>query len=176
MLSQLWVRAQVSDGPKVLQTFRRSKPTLAASSEAVKDFQEIPSPPGWPLLGNLFAMMKNGSRLDKYFAELHAQYGDMVRLRIPMGSSNSRMLVLFKPGEMKSIYTEEERIPKLPGLEEYLFYFNSLTFTLLGFDVLEYSRKFDLKSRFKSKGLITNSVRNETRSFQSQLSVSVLLL
>ena len=114
MFSQLWVRAQVSDGPKVLQTFRRSKPTLAASSEAVKDFQEIPSPPGWPLLGNLFAMMKNGSRLDKYFAELHAQYGDMVRLSIP-GSSNNRMLVLFKPGDIKSLYTEEERIPKLPG-------------------------------------------------------------
>ena len=63
----------MSDGPKVLQTFRRSKPTLAASSEAVKDFQEIPYLPDWPLLGNLIAFMKNGSRLDKYFAELHAQ-------------------------------------------------------------------------------------------------------
>ena len=116
MFSQLWVRAQVSDGPKVLQTFRRSKPTLAASSEAVKDFQEIPSPSGLPLLGNLLAFAKNVNSLDKYACELQAQYGDIVRLRFPKGGSNNRMVMLFKPQHMKSLYTAEERIPKLPGV------------------------------------------------------------
>ena len=42
---------------------------------------------------------------------------------------------------------------------------SSLTISCVGFDVFEYSRKFDLQSRFKSKGLVTNTV-----SFQSQLS------
>ena len=115
MLSQVWVRAKVSDGSKVLQMFRRSKPTLAASSEAVKDFQEIPSPPGWPILGHLFAFMKNEKRLDKFASELRAEYGDMVRLYFPTGSGNNSMVMLFKPQHIKSLYTEEERIPKIPG-------------------------------------------------------------
>ena len=105
----------MSDGPKVLQTFRRSKPTLAASAEAVKDFHEIPSPPGLPLLGHLFAFMKNGNRLDKYACELQAQYGNIVRLHFPTGSGNNRMVMLFKAEQMRSLFTEEERIPKLPG-------------------------------------------------------------
>merc|ERR1712109_117536 len=50
------------------------------------------------------------------------------------------MVMLFKPQHAKTMYAEEERIPKLPG-----------------FDVFEYSRGVDLRSRFTSKGLITNS-------------------
>ena len=115
MFSQVWVRAKLSDGSKVLQMFRRSKPTLAASQEAVKDFQEIPSPPGWPILGHLFAFMKNEARLDKFARELRAQYGDMVRLHFPTGGGNNSMVMLFKPQHIKSLYTEEERIPKIPG-------------------------------------------------------------
>ena len=115
MFSQLLVRAKVSEGPKVLQMFRRSKPSLAASSELVKDFQEIPSPPGWPLLGHLIDFMKNEKRLDKYASELRAQYGDMVRLYFPTGSGNNSMVMLFKPEHIKSLYAEEERIPKIPG-------------------------------------------------------------
>ena len=116
MFSQLWVRAKVSEGSKIPQMFRRSKPSLAASSEAVKDFQEIPSPPGWPLVGHLIAFMKNERRLDKYTSELQAQYGDMVRLHFPTGTGNNSMVMLFKPQHIKSIFTEEERIPKIPGL------------------------------------------------------------
>ena len=117
MFSQLWGRTKVPDGSKILQMFRRSKPSLAASAEAVKDFQEIPSPPAWPLFGHLFAFTKNAKRLDKFATELRAQYGDMVRLHFPTGSGNNSMVMLFKPEHIKSLYTEEERIPKLPGLE-----------------------------------------------------------
>ena len=85
----LWVRAKVSDGSKVLQMFRRSKLT-------VKDFQEIPSPPDWPLLGHMFAFMKNGSRLDQYTSVLQAQYGDILRLHFPTGTGNYSMVMLFK--------------------------------------------------------------------------------
>ena len=161
MFSQLWVGAKVSEGSQVLQMFRRSKPTLAASSEVVKNFQEIPSPPSWPVLGHLTAFMKNERRLDRYASELQAQYGDMVRLHFPTGSGNNSMVMLFKPQHIKSLYTEEERIPKIPGLgakyHQIIMVFSP--FHVLGFDVTEYSREFDLKSRFKSKGLITNSVR-----------------
>ena len=118
MLPPFWARSKLSDGPKVLQIFRRSKPSLAASSEAVKDFKEIPSPSGWPLLGNLLDFAKNVNSLDKYACELQAQYGDIVRLRFPKGGSNNRMVMLFRPQHMKSLYTAEERIPKLPGLME----------------------------------------------------------
>ena len=75
------------------------------------------------------------------------------------------MFVLFKPGDIKSLYTEEERIPKLPG-------WKSICYLNIGFDVFEYSRRFDLKFRFKgTRGLITNSVS----SLPSHLSVLMLV-
>ena len=113
---RLLVRAQ--EGSKVLQTAQRSKPSLAASSEVsedVRDFQEIPSPPSWPLIGHLLAFMKHGERLDKHFADLQAEYGDMVRMKVPTANGNNNMLLLFITEHFKSIYTNEERIPKLPG-------------------------------------------------------------
>ena len=89
---------------------------MAVPSEAVKDFHEIPSPPSWPLIGHTIPFMKHGDRLDKYAAGLQAQYGDMIRLRFPAGSGNMSMVMLFKPQHAKTMYAEEERIPKLPGI------------------------------------------------------------
>ena len=113
MISQL--RLSAGDGKNVLQIFRRSKPTLAVSSEAVKDYQAIPSPPGWPVIGHLFALMKNQARLDKFAAELQVKYGDIVRLFSPSGMGNGHMVMIFNPEDMKSMYAHEERIPKQPG-------------------------------------------------------------
>ena len=104
---------RVRDGSKILQAFQRSKPTLAVNSREVKDFQDIPSPPAWPFLGHLVPFMNHGERLDKYSAGLHKQYGDMVRLKLPGSMGN--ILLLFNPEDIKSMYTGEERIPKIPG-------------------------------------------------------------
>ena len=112
-ISQL--RLVASDGKNALQILRRSKPTLAVSTEAVKDYQAIPSPPGWPLIGHLFAFMKNQARLDKFAAELQVEYGDIVRLYAPSGIGTGHMVMIFNPEDMKSMYAFEERIPKLPG-------------------------------------------------------------
>ena len=55
-----------------------SKASLTAetvqSSAGLKDFQEIPSPPALPLLGNMLDLVKHGSRLDKYNNELQVKY------------------------------------------------------------------------------------------------------
>ena len=97
---------KVRDGLKALQLSK-------ISSEAVKNFQDIPSPPCWPFIGHLASLIKNEERLDKYMAELQKQYGDMVRLKLPGNTGN--MLILYQPEHIKSMFTEEERIPQFPG-------------------------------------------------------------
>ena len=97
--------------------------------EGLKDFEEIPSPPALPLLGNMLDLVKHGSRLDKYNNELQvkyvvffsiyfffmiqAKYGDIVRMYSP--GVFGHMVMLYKPTDIKNLFSQEERIPFAPG-------------------------------------------------------------
>merc|ERR1711874_650896 len=94
-----------------------SKASMTAStlqdSAGLKDFSEIPSPPALPLLGNMLDLVRHGSRLDKYNNELQAKYGDIVRMYSP--GVFGHMVMLYKPREIKNLFSQEERIPFAPG-------------------------------------------------------------
>ena len=92
----------------------RSKASIAAeSSPVLKDFEEIPCPPALPLLGNMLDLVKHGNRLDKYNDELQAKYGDIVRMYSP--GVFGHMVMLYKPKDIKNLFSQEERIPFAPG-------------------------------------------------------------
>ena len=92
----------------------RSKASIAAESSTVlKDFEEIPCPPALPLLGNMLDLVKHGNRLDKYNDELQAKYGDIVRMYSP--GVFGHMVMLYKPKDIKNLFSQEERIPFAPG-------------------------------------------------------------
>ena len=55
---------------------------------------------------------------------------------------NGKMVMLFKPEDIKTMYSSDGRIPMLPG-----------------FDNFEYSRNVSMKDRFPSAGLISNKVK-----------------
>ena len=81
----------------------------------VKSFEEIPSPAGLPFLGHLLPFLRNSARLDKLAGELQTQLGDIIRLSLPGFARNGTMVMLFKPQHIKSLYTQEEEIPNVPG-------------------------------------------------------------
>ena len=85
----------------------------APNLTGLKDFEEIPSPPALPLLGNMLDLVKHGSRLDKYNNELQAKYGDIVRMYSP--GVFGHMVMLYKPRDIKNLFSQEERIPFAPG-------------------------------------------------------------
>ena len=96
-----------------MQCLSRSKASLAETGAVLRDYEEIPCPAGLPLLGNMVDLIRNGARLDKYNNELQAKYGDMVRLYSP--GAFGHLLMLFKPSDIKILYSQEERIPLIPG-------------------------------------------------------------
>ena len=55
---------------------------------------------------------------------------------------NGKMVMLFKPEDIQTMYSSDGRIPMLPG-----------------FDNFEYSRNVSMKDRFPSAGLISNKVK-----------------
>ena len=66
---------------------------------------------------------------------------DGCRLKVP-GMGNGKMVMLFKPEDIQTMYSSDGRIPMLPG-----------------FDNFEYSRNVSMKDRFPSAGLISNKVK-----------------
>ena len=56
---------------------------------------------------------------------------------------NGKMVMLFKPEDIQTMYSSDGRIPMLPG-----------------FDNFEYSRNVSMKDRFPSAGLISNKVKS----------------
>ena len=58
-------------------------------------------------------LIKHGSRLDKYNNELQAKYGDIVRMYSP--GVFGHMVMLYKPKDIKNLFSQEERIPFAPG-------------------------------------------------------------
>ena len=56
---------------------------------------------------------------------------------------NGKMMMLFKPEDIQTMYSSDGRIPMLPG-----------------FDNFEYSRNVSMKDRFPSAGLISNKVKS----------------
>ena len=84
----------------------------------LRDFEEIPCPAGVPLLGNMLDLIRNGSRLQQYTAELQAQYGDIVRLYSP--GAFGHMVMLYNPSDIKILYSQEERIPLIPGRNNFI--------------------------------------------------------
>ena len=67
---------------------------------------------------------------------------DVCRLKVP-GMGNGKMVMLFKPEDIQTMYSSDGRIPMLPG-----------------FDNFEYSRNVSMKDRFPSAGLISNKVKS----------------
>ena len=86
---------------------------VVENSPVLRDFEEIPCPPALPLLGNMLDLIKHGSRLDKYNNELQAKYGDIVRMYSP--GVFGHMVMLYKPKDIKNLFSQEERIPFAPG-------------------------------------------------------------
>ena len=109
----------------------------AADQTSLKPFNQIPSPPAWPLLGHipLLAREENKTRIDRFWRELYQQYGDIVRFKLP----GKNMLFLFNPEDHKVMHRNEPRIPNMPE-----------------FDLFSYIREEKLKAVYPSSGLITN--------------------
>ena len=81
------------------------------------------------------------------------------RLKLP-GIGNGNMLVLCKPRDIKTLYSNEERIPKLPGKFQHLLiiiYLHLSSFE--GFANFEYTREVVQKDIYKTSGLISNKVK-----------------
>ena len=62
----------------------RNRSAIASTSEIVdkvKRFEEIPSPPGLPLIGHITSFLKkeNAMNLPKFGKKLQEKYGDIVR-------------------------------------------------------------------------------------------------
>ena len=88
---------------------------MTESQSVLRDFEEIPCPPSPPFLGNMLELIKNGNRLDKYNTELQAKYGDIVRMYSP--GAFGHMVMCYKPKDIKLLFSQEERIPQVPGRE-----------------------------------------------------------
>ena len=111
----------------------------AASSQEILPFESIPSPPSLPLLGHIPLMARKSvqNNMDHFMDDLHAKYGDLVRLNLP-GTGN--MLFLFNPDHFPLVSYNESRIPNIPIFE----IFNCL-------------RKEKLGHIYKTSGLLSNS-------------------
>eukprot|EP00092_Neocalanus_flemingeri_P074965 GFUD01092793.1.p1 GENE.GFUD01092793.1~~GFUD01092793.1.p1 ORF type:complete len:516 (-),score=135.05 GFUD01092793.1:110-1531(-) len=105
--------------------------------QKAKPISEMPSPPAWPILGNLPLVMKNKLRMDKMFERLRKEHGDIYRVYVP---GQGTMVILFRPEDIKTLYSNDGKIPKIPG-----------------FDMWEFIRKTSLKDRYTTTGLINNS-------------------
>ena len=92
------------------------------------------------------------------------------------GIGNGNMVVLFKPSDVKSLYSNEERIPKLPGTNIDLFiqcYMLHIVYGL-GFANFEYLRAVTLKDKYKTCGLISNKVKSKKATLNLILHISTI--
>merc|ERR1712013_638812 len=105
--------------------------------DTAKPFSEMPSPPAWPVIGHLPLVMGKKNNMDKMFERLRESHGDIFKVYVP-GQGN--MVVIFRPEDIKTLYSNDGHIPNIPG-----------------FDMLEFVRKTSLKSRYETTGLINNS-------------------
>jgi len=113
--------------------------------EQLRPLSEMPSPPGWPIVGHLPFMMKKETqtRLDRAFNKFREQYGDIYRLILPgLGD----MVAIFRPEDIKTLYakealyTKEGRTPIVPA-----------------FINMEIARTTTMKDRYTTSGLLTNN-------------------
>ena len=77
-------RLRISDRNNVTQCAARLRSAAAASPETeakARSLDDIPSPPGVPLLGHLPLILekKNAYDMTSFAAGLHEKYGDIVR-------------------------------------------------------------------------------------------------
>eukprot|EP00092_Neocalanus_flemingeri_P104678 GFUD01134110.1.p1 GENE.GFUD01134110.1~~GFUD01134110.1.p1 ORF type:complete len:474 (-),score=122.38 GFUD01134110.1:111-1532(-) len=105
--------------------------------QKAKPISEMPSPPAWPIIGNLPLMMKNSLTMDKMFERLRKEHGDIYRVYVP---GQGTMVILFRPEDIKTLYSNDGKIPKIPG-----------------FEMFEFIRKSSMKERYTTTGLINNS-------------------
>ena len=131
-MSNLWERRHLC------QCLSRSKASLTGAESVLKDFEEIPCPPALPLLGNMLDLVKNGSRLDKYNDELQAKYGDIVRMYSP--GVFGHMVMMYKPKDIKLLFSEEERIPFSPGTVQYsTVQYSTVQYSTAQYSTVQYS-------------------------------------
>jgi hypothetical protein len=90
-----------------------------ASSQTVKPFTEMPTPPSWPFIGHLPLFAKNKLRMDKMFQALREEYGDIYKLHVPGGLGS--LVVLFRPEDIMKLHTSDGRIPHIQGFEFFEF-------------------------------------------------------
>eukprot|EP00092_Neocalanus_flemingeri_P107293 GFUD01137705.1.p1 GENE.GFUD01137705.1~~GFUD01137705.1.p1 ORF type:complete len:508 (-),score=128.83 GFUD01137705.1:562-2085(-) len=109
------------------------------TKQKAKPLSEMPSPPGWPIVGHLPLMMKieNKEKMDKMFDRLRGDHGDIYRIYMP-GQGN--MVIIFRPEDVKAMYAGDGKSPKLPG-----------------FDMFSFIRKTTMKDRYTTAGLINNT-------------------
>ena len=112
-------------------------PVAATEQTTLKPFNQIPSPPAWPLVGHLplLAKEENKTRVDRFWREIYQQYGDIVRIKLP----GKNMLFLFNPEDQKVMHRNEPRIPYIPEA-----------------DVFSYIKGDKLKDVISGPGLFTN--------------------
>ncbi|KAK4037016.1 hypothetical protein OUZ56_029060 [Daphnia magna] len=82
-----------------------------------KRYEEIPGPQPLPLVGNalLFSPLGpyNIPRLLDGFADLHRQYGEIVKLKM----GNTPSVLLFNPNDIKTMFDHEGKYPQRPTFD-----------------------------------------------------------
>ena len=111
--------------------------TDSGSSQTVKPLSEMPSPPSWPILGHLPLIMKDKLNMDKMFQRLREEHGDIYRMTVPGGMGT--IVVLFRPEDIKKLYTSDGKTPHIQG-----------------FEFFEHVRRTTMKDRYTNPGLISN--------------------
>ena len=81
--------------------------------QTIKSIDDIPSPPGQPLLGHMGLMFKNVKSQHKFHEELRKQYGNIVLLSIP----GTKVVCIYGPEEGKTMYANEGKYPVIGGFE-----------------------------------------------------------
>ena len=98
-----------------LLTGWRSCQTSGDPIEQALPFNKIPSPPAWPIIGHVPLLAKEEVRtgIEKFWREIHQEYGDIVRFKLP----DRNMLLLFNPEYFKVMHRDEARIPHIEEFE-----------------------------------------------------------
>ncbi|KAG8187355.1 hypothetical protein JTE90_016905 [Oedothorax gibbosus] len=96
--------------------YRSSTVTVANEESTAKAFASIPGPTRLPVIGNLHLFSRFGpysfDKLYDAYADLHKQYGPVVRLDLGI-----KMLLLFSPEDIKKLFYLGERYPNRPMFE-----------------------------------------------------------
>ena len=121
MISSKTVKLLASNDVNIFKNLSRCKSAMASASEVmedVKSFDQMPQPRRLPGLGHLHMLMPQETQqnMHKFAEKLQQEYGDIVRLRMPGISPTGESVWIFRPEDVQTMYGQDDRIPKIPGI------------------------------------------------------------